>query len=231
MLEEQRYLTDKFSGIETSLSARLVPYGYTTLAEYFKEKQDYEFSNINFNIIEEPMPNGVSEIFKMINTNQPGILLVDWEDTYVVCGNQGLEEFNQDYCNEHGITFFPLYSNGGTIVGSIGDFSLGICCPVSVVHNSDYILNHVKDILQNHTPAVISVAGNDILVDDKKICGSANYRKDDVFMVIMHFSFKDWSELISNICTTTKKSKAVDYVNFMTRDEFKMEVLRWLQKS
>ena len=231
MAEEKAYVADRMNGIETALIDRLAPYGYDNLAEYFNEKREYEFSQVKFNFVEEPMPNGVSEIFKMINTNEPGVLFVDWEDTYVVCGNRGLEEFNQEYCEEHDITFFPLYTNGGTIVGSCGDFSLGICCPKGIVHDAHYILNNISSILQKYTSAIISVDGNDIVADGKKICGSANYTQKNMLMVIMHFSFSDWTDLISNICLTTKQSKPVGYVDFMEREQFKTEVLRWIQKS
>lgn len=231
MAEEQLYLEDRMKNIDTSLIDRLAPYGYDTLKEYFTDKREHKFSRIEFNFVEEPMPNGVSEIFKMINTNKPGILFVDWEDTYVVCGSQGLEEFNREYCDAHNITFFPLYTNGGTIVGSVGDFSFGICCPKNVVRSSQYILDNVVAILQKYTVAKIEVNGNDIVADGNKICGSATYARGDVMMTIMHFSFNDWSDLISNICLTTKQSKPVGHVDFMTRDQFKKEVLKWLQKS
>jgi hypothetical protein len=229
--EEKAYVADRMQGIETSLIARLEQHGYTSLDSYFIDKTDYLFSQIEFSVVEKPMPEGVGEIFNMLNTNKAGVLLVDWEDTYVVCANQGIEEFNRQYCDEHNITFFPLYTGGGTIVGSVGDFSFGVCVPKTVVNASNYILNKVRDILQKHTDKPVTVNGNDICVDGKKISGTANYTKDDVFMVILHFSFGDHSELISNICTTTKDSKPVAYVNFMVRDELKREVLAWLLKQ
>ena len=231
MLEEQAYIKDKFNHIDTNLLERLSAYGYSTLQEYFDEKQDYEFSQIKFNFVEEPMPNGVAEIFKMINTNEPGVLFVDWEDTYVVCGNTGIEEFNKQYCDEHNITFFPLHTNGGTIVGSVGDFSFGVCCPKNMSYDSRYVLNNVASILQRHSDAIISVEGNDITKDGKKICGSATYEGKDVFMVIMHFSFADWSELIADICTKSKAGKKVAFVDFVSREQFKDEVRIWLLKS
>lgn len=230
MAEEQAYVRDRMAGINTSLPDRLAPFGYSDLTAYFKDKTEYLFSQVEFCVVEEPMPGGVAEIFNMLNANKAGVLLVDWEDTYVVCADRGIEEFNRQYCEEHGITFFPLYTGGGTIVGSVGDFSFGVCVPKNVVNSSSYILNKVRDILQKYTDKPITVNGNDICVDGKKISGTANYTKGDVFMVILHFSFGDHSELISNICTTAKESKPVMYVDFMTRSELKQEVLVWLCK-
>lgn len=230
MAKEDEYLAYRMRGEEPfHLSDAIAECGFETLEEYFKAKHDYEFSSVEFDFVEEPMPNGVAEIFKMINTNRAGVLFVDWEETYVVCADTGLEEFNKQYCEEHNITFFPLHVGGGTIVGSTGDFSFGVCCPTAVNSDPHFILKRVAEILQRHTSKTVSVKGNDITVGGNKVCGSASYEKSDVLMVIMHFSFEDWSELISNICQPKKTGKPVGYVDFVTRDVFKREVAEWLR--
>lgn len=203
--------------------------GFESIDEYFMAKKAYFFSRLDFELVEETMPNGVAEIFKMIQMNHAGVLFVDWNETYVVCANRGLEEFNRQYCEKNNITFFPLHTPGGTIVGSTGDFSFGVCVPDNINVDTPFILNGVKDILQKHTEKEVSINGNDILVDEKKICGSANYKGEGVLMVIMHFSFSDWSELITNICTTSKIGKEVSHIDFMTKAEFKQEVSKWLR--
>lgn len=228
--KEKEYISYRMKGEEPfHLVDAVKECGFETLDEYFTEKPSFEFNNLDFRYIEKPMPDGVFEIFNMIKHNQPGVLFVDWEDTYVVCANKGLEEFNREYCEENNIEFFPLYTEGGTIVGSKGDFSFGICCPNTVVNEPSFILNRVRDILQKHTTGEVTVKGNDILVNGNKISGTANYAKGDVFMVILHFSFGDWSDLISKICTTSKVGKPVSYVDFISRAEFKQEVAEWLR--
>lgn len=227
---EKEYLEHRANGVEPfHLIDAVKECGFEGLKEYFEVKREYEFNTLEFAFVEQPMPGGVAEIFNMIQANKPGVLFVDWEDTYVVCANQGLEEFNKQYCEENDITFFPLRTGGGTIVGSTGDFSFGVCCPKTVVSDYVFILDHVRDILQRHTAYEVTVDGNDICVNGNKICGSASYTAGDVFMVIMHFSFYDWSELITNICAASKVGKPVTYVDFMTRTEFKQEVARWLR--
>lgn len=227
---EQTYLKYRMKGEEPfHLIDAVKEHGFESLGQYFKEKKAHQFDKLEFAFIEQPMPGGVAEIFKMIATNKSGVLFVDWEETFVVCGIRGLEEYNKQYCEENGITAFPLYTGGGTIVGSKGDFSFGICCPANMGIDAEFILNGVTNILQKHTAKVVSVNGNDILVNGCKICGSASYQNDHVFMHIMHFSFDDWSDLISQICTTSKVSKPVSYVDFMSRAEFKQEVAEWLR--
>lgn len=212
-----------------NLVDKIREYGFETLEEYFDKKRFYQFNNLKFQYVEEPMPNGVSEIFKMIEANQAGTLFVDWNETYVVSGTNGMETLNKEYCEENNITIFPLHTAGGTIVGNEGDFSFGVCYPNNMGIDFNFILNGAKDILQRYTDKNVEVKGNDIVVDDKKICGTATYNGKNVFMTILHFSFSDKSELISEICITNKTNKPVAYIDFITRDTFKEEVSTWLQ--
>lgn len=201
--------------------------GFDSLEEYHEAKKDYNFSQIKFPQVIQPMPEGVSEIFKMIQTNKAGTLFVDWNETYVVAGNKGMESLNKEYCEENNITIFPLHTGGGTIVGSTGDFSLGICVPKDTGIDSPYLLRKVGDILQRHTECIVTIEGNDICFDGKKISGTASYPVNDIIMTIMHFSFTDWSDLISHICN--KNGKTVAFVDCVTREQFKQEVSEWLE--
>lgn len=227
---EQFYIECRMKGeYPFHLVDKIKECGFNSLVEFQEAKRDYLFSQIDFPQVIQPMPEGVSEIFKMIQTNKAGTLFVDWNETYVVAGNQGMETLNKKYCEENNITIFPLYTNGGTIVGSTGDFSLGICIPNNIDIDPLYLLNKVKNILQKYTDYEVTVEGNDICLDGKKISGTASYPSGDIIMTIMHFSFTNWSDLISSICRPNKVGKEVAFVDFMTREQFKQEVLEWLR--
>lgn len=226
---EEQYVQYRLNKEEPfSLIDEIKKCGFNNFEDYFQAKNAYLLSHLNFNFIEQPMPNGVSEIFKMIENNRAGILFVDWENTFVVSGNDGLETFNEEFCKKNNIQVFPLYTNGGAIVGTQGDFSLGICIPSNLSINDNFILNKIKDIIQKYTLKTVSVNKNDILIDGNKICGSATYQGKDVIMVIMHFSFSDRIDLISKICITNKINKPIGFIDFITRQEFKQEILTWL---
>lgn len=226
---EEAYVQHRLNNEEPfALVDEIKKCGFNSLSDYFNEKTIYLLSSLDFNLVIQPMPEGVAEIFKMIESNRSGILLVDWEDTFVVSGSDGLETFNEEFCRENNIQFFPLHTGGGTIVGTKGDISIGICVPSSLFTNADFILNKIKDILQKSTQEKVSVDKNDILIDGNKICGSAVYRSRDIIMIIMHFSFSDKHELISKICTTNKTGKPIGFISSMTREEFKKEVSEWL---
>lgn len=226
---EEQYIQYRLNGEEPfTLIDEIKKYGFNSLEEYFQEKNLYLLSTLDFNVVEKPMPEGMSEVFKMIETNQAGILIVDYEDTIVLSGEEGLQTFNEEYCKKNNILVRPIQTGGGTIVGTKGDFSIGISIPSNLFSDTNFILYKMKDILQKYTSGTVSVNKNDILINGNKVCGSAGYRVNDIIMIVFYFSFSDKSDLISKICTTNKIGKPIGFINSMTREEFKQEVAEWL---
>lgn len=202
--------------------------GFRSLEHYFEEKRNYEFQQLEFigkNITQAQI---VPEILTVLEDGTIGVWFIDSTETCVFAGNQGMKDFNEQYCIDNNIKVYPLLSSGGAIVHQDGDFSFGISCPESLHVDARYILKFVKQILQKHTIKHVSVDGNDILVDGNKICGSTTYYKNGLFLFIAYFSFNDKSELIYDICNK-ETMKTPTYIDFMTRDELRQEVYEWLK--
>jgi lipoate-protein ligase A len=119
-------------------------------------------------------------------------------------------------------------SGGGIIVHQDGDFTYGLSCPESIRVDANYILDRTRHIIQKYTDKKVTVDNNDILVDGLKVCGSTVYNKNGLFLILVYFSFNDKTELINTICNK-KTDKAPSYIDFMTREELKQEVLSWLR--
>ena len=66
------------------------------------------------------------------------------------------------------------------------------------------------------------------MYDGKKICGFGFYETQDVVMIITPVSFSDKTDLISKICKK-KQVKIPGYIDFMSKDSLKQEVIKWLQ--
>lgn len=211
------------------LSEKLKECGFESIDEFVEEKRLYLFNNLEFHAVYDVILNGVTQVFEMIKNGKPGALLVDWDDTYILAGEAGMKTVNQTYCKENNIEIFPIHTGGGTIVGSKEDFSLGICTPENLNIDDTLLLNQIKGIIQKYTNSVVSVEGNDILIDGKKICGSAHYDTDTVNMFVMHISFSNKLELISKICNPDKIGKSVGHLDCMTKEQFKEEVAKWLR--
>ena len=214
--EEPFHLVDKIQEL-----------GYSSLEEYFSEKMVYEFGKIVFEYIEKQPAECIAEVLRMINEKVIGVLFVDTDSSFIFQG-AGCD-FNEDYCAENNIPVYPIYTKGGCIVSSAGDFSFGICLPSDCGIDRRYILENVRTILSKYSDSVI-VSGNDILIDNKKVLGSATYMQNGMFMFVAHVSFVDSSDVITNVCTKTS-GKDVGYICDVTRDAFKQEVKTWLLRQ
>ena len=226
---EKTYLDHRMKGEEPfHLADAVKEFGFNSMEEYFGEKKAYQFRHLNFKWTEVKQAEIVSEAVRILTDKLVGVWSSNSETTCIFNGFSGMKSFNESYCIENNIPVFPLLADGGTIVHQKGDYSWGIACPISLNMNAHFLLTALKDILQKHTEKEVVVDGNDILVDGKKVCGSTTYHKNGIFLFISYFSFNDKSELIDKICNK-KSKKTPGYIDFMTRDEFKREVAKWLE--
>lgn len=225
---EKEYLYNKINNKQSfNLVDAIKNCGFKSLEEYHAVKRRHEFRQLEFtvkNITQEEVVNELSTVFE---NNTVGLWLCDHPKTCVFGGFEGLKNFNEEYCIENNITVYPYLSCGGIIVHQDGDFTYGLSCPEKIKVDCEYILNGTKHILQKYTNKKVTVNGNDILVDGLKVCGSTTYVKNGLFLILVYFSFNDKTELINAICNK-KTNKNPSYIDFITRENLKLEVMKWL---
>jgi len=228
MEAEQTYLSHKLKGEQVfQLVDEIKKYGFETLEEYFDNKKTHQFRALKFAVKSITQEEVVDELKTVFEDGTIGIWLCDHPKTCVFGGVQGLKDFNEDYCIENNITIHPYLSGGGIIVHQDGDFTYGLSCPENLHVDAKYILERTKDILQKYTNKKVTVDNNDILIDGMKVCGSTTYKQNGLFLILVYFSFNDKTELINAICNK-QSGKPPNHIDFMTREELKQEVLRWL---
>ena len=117
---------------------------------------------------------------------QPTLLFGDSDKTFIYHGN---EEYNAQAVKDLQIPVYEIGYEGGTIVGAAGDLSIGIFYPDTIDLRSDYILDKIVSILQNHGIAA-EVDSNDVLVDDKKVsaCNSISKTIEDAAQSYVYFN-------------------------------------------
>lgn len=229
MAKEREYLSYRMKGEEPYHWADAVKeYGFESIKEYSEAKRDYEFSQIKFEVVETVPERYIEDLFANITKQNNVLLLCDVNETVIAHGNN--TEFNTEYCNECGYKIFPLYAGGGTIVFTNGDLAVGIMLKQNKIFGRDYLLKSVARIISKYTDKTVEVTGNDILVGGEKISGSTTYEKNDMFAVIFNLSFSDKSEIINNVCLKHSE-KHPGYIDFMTREDFKREVIEWLTEK
>ena len=225
--EEKRYVNDRLSGINTSLSARLSPYGYDDLTVYFNEKRDCMFDQWIPEVTYIDVSTLTTELEKAVREEKYGIYISVSDGLYAFHGN---DEIDCELCKSLNVCVAELYHQGGTIIGSNADLGIEIVAPISIGLDSDFILNKFHEIISKYIDDV-EIDGNDILVNGEKVMGSMRRNVGSVFVWAAQISFNDYSDIISKVCNkpAIKKPSYIDNEK-LSRNQLETEVLAWLQK-
>ena len=228
MNKEREYLSFRAKGEEPYHFVDAVKeYGFDSLKQYSEEKIKYVFSHTDFEIVNTTPDKAISEVFLAIQTKTNKIGFIDIDYTLVLSGNAA--DANVEYCAECNIPIYPYYTRGGSSVATAGDFLLGICMPkTDGVNEAAFLLEQICSIFRRYSDAVFESNGNDILMNGKKILGSARYAQNGMVVLINYLSFSDKKELIENICLK-HSTKQPGYIDFMSRDAFRKEVIEWAE--
>lgn len=105
------------------------------------------------------------------------------QDSCIIVGrNQNtLEEINQQYCEEHGVTITRRLSGGGAMYQDMGNMCFSFIVPADEVRFGDFksLVKPVVDALHDMGATGAEATGrNDIVIDGKKFSGNAMYTRD-----------------------------------------------------
>ena len=225
--KEKEYLSYRRKGEEPfHLIDAVKECGFESLSDYFKAKTEHTFNKLNFAYIEKTPAECIDYFFHMMDTKETGIVFIDSNETFVFSGES--KPYNAEYCEENNIPIYPLYTKGGAIVSTPGDFSIGLCFPEYVGVDVQFILTKLKDIFSKYMGKV-TVNGNDLLLNGDKICGSIMYHQNGMKCFACHFSFMDNAELIEEICNISGSIKTPTVISGLTVPQFKQELREWLR--
>ena len=224
--KEKEYLAYRRKGEEPfHLVDAVKECGFDSLTDYFKAKTEHTFNNLPFSFVAKKPSECIDYFFKMMYEKETGIVFIDSDETFVFSGES--KPYNAEFCEENNIPIYPLYTKGGAIVSTPGDFSIGICFPEYVGADVFFILSHLKSIFGKYMEGV-TVNGNDLLLNGNKICGSIMYHRNGMKCFACHFSFKDNTELIEKICDISGSIKVPTAISGLTVAQFKKELTEWL---
>lgn len=228
----EQYKKDLAQGkVEQSLEEQIVSLGFENLEDFFNQKRVYDMQQAICGKRYAANPQESLEIFdRLIRAHDAGLISCPIEETMVYEGEGKESYLNVEYCEENGIDIYPYESYGGHIVGVEGDYSLGLVIPSSVDITSTFILQEIKKLLMNHFSNVI-IAGNDICIDNKKVCGISVGRTYYNLYMTFFFSFNDVAELAEKICGKPATGKEVGYIDssVLSMEAWKGEFEQWLQ--
>ena len=224
--KENEYLSYRMKGEEPfHLVDVIKEYGFESLHDYYEAKKKYQFSTLNFEVIETTPANAITEVLNVISQKKTAVLFANTEHTIVWNGDGS--QLNESYCKDCDIPIYPLYTSGGTIVSTLGDLNIGICVPDNYMSGANYFLDNLACIFRKYTDKSVEVVGNDVLVDGYKVLGASTYHTNGMFMFITPVSLSEKSKLIQNICLKHSE-KIPNHIDFMDGATLKLEVEKWL---
>ncbi|MCL2093040.1 MAG: hypothetical protein FWH12_02490 [Treponema sp.] len=113
-------------------------------------------------------------VARAIKKRQTKLIVYEPQGPEVFCGMQG-DYVNREYCEKNGIAITPFPTQGGALVCDKGDLLLVFIHPA---RSGEFkFLDHVKSLILQSLPSSIPIEeitmpGNDILVQGKKLSGS-----------------------------------------------------------
>ena len=117
------------------------------------------------------------------NVMTPPFMLFYIEKPCIIVGrNQNtMEEINEDYCQQHGITITRRLSGGGAMYQDLGNLCFSFIVPADRQRFGDFktLVQPIVDALHEMGATGAEVTGrNDIVIDEKKFSGNAMYTRN-----------------------------------------------------
>lgn len=212
---------------EISFNEQIINLGFENLEDFFEQKKVFEMQQFLKGkvFITNPIDG-----LQLIQNKNFGIISVDDDYTFVYKGNNK-KEINIEYCQQNNISIYNYGTFGGAVVVSPGDYNIGVVIPTQLDLGSNFFLNNIALILNKYFENV-KVDNNDILINDKKVLGSAGFGNEEFFFFVAQISFSDKFELIQRICGDIEEGgKQPGYIdpNILSAEQLKEELLSWLQ--
>ena len=220
---EERYITSRAAGEESRpLADILREHGFDSLEAYHAAKQEWLFAQCAFTEMNTTSDVAFQVIGQILRNEKPVLLFEDHATPFIYRGDKDLDV---EKAEAAGITVYDGGYAGGTIVGGVGDLSIGIFFPLFIELRADYFLRKLADIFQAHGVSAV-VDHNDILVDGAKVIGSAHLATENYYGFVAYVSFSDKAELVREICGDAVKKPG--YLIGITPPELEEALSAWL---
>lgn len=226
--EENRYYKDKDTLHSNTLN--ILDYigkaGYDNYEDYYSDLQEYLLKTQDYEIV-EPVDIAEDVYMENINKQKPAFFyLINSSNNYAFVP---LNFENDEIFDEYGIipAHMTYLTNNGVIITSDGDLRIVLITP-EIDIPLGYFLSKLENFLSLYFDDV-RVDNNDILIDNKKVCGSGFIRMNSMNIYMFQITFVDRSDLIKKICTNSVKEPGHINSDVLSQYKLKDEFLSWLR--
>jgi len=226
------YLDERIRGIENIDFLSVLNENGTTLEEFNQLEGEYFLKHFNPDLVD----------LGRMNTNDAQVYdlgEVAKNHTFISYGsplNKQIwyateDSYNHEYCEKNDIMATYLPYAGGVICMTPDDLEVFISIKEPPTTLCDIILAKLVAWVQKGTSLPVTLTGNDILVDGKKVFGMARFGMASMTVLVFHISFNIDIEMIQNICLKPMvkiPSSITDYGSY-TKEDFISEMISWLR--
>ena len=148
------------------------------------------------------------EEFVARHTDEPDAFFMWQVEPSVIFGrNQVLEnEVNVAYCREHGISLYRRKSGGGCVYADMDNLMLSFVTSEENVNFAfNRFVNMVLLVLRKQGIAATGTSHNDIMIGDRKVCGTACYHLEGRCIVHSTMLFDTNMDHMLNAITPSKE--------------------------
>ena len=225
-IEIERVLKAKGTYNVRTIAPFVKDLGFDSVQQYLDERREYFFNKWNPEVYYINISEFADATEEAIKNDQYGIYIPVGKGLHAYHGSDSID---YDLCKELGVKVIELNYLGGTIIGSEKDLSILIIFPKHIGINSEIVINKIKDTISKYVPDV-TVSGNDILMDGKKISGSMIRKFDNSLVWAAQVSFANYYKYIKRICNkpAIKKPSYIDS-KLLTRDQLEADILDWFK--
>ncbi len=227
-LQDNAVAKDKF-GYHNKLKA----FGFEDTVSYEWAKDKYYLKNSNIPFENIDITELKQKRKEAVEQNREVLHIITGSGVFVYGGftkdedGEKIEHYNRDFCEKENLFIFE-YQGTSSIVATEYDLAISLISKRYSLY--PYLLEKLKETF-NKLGLECSVVGNDILVDGKKIVGSASWMEGKMMLYNFQISFLIDQEKIDKVCKKEVKKipVGISEVSNISRDNLLEEIKRWLQ--
>jgi hypothetical protein len=194
--------------------------------EYYLKNSNIPFENIDITELKQKRKEAVEQQREVLH-------IITGSGTFVYGGvtkdgdGNRVENYNSDYCKKENLFIFE-YPGLSSIVATEYDLAISLVCKRYSLYK--LLLKKLRDTF-GKLGLESEIVGNDILVDGKKIVGSASWMEGKMMLYNFQISFVIDQDKISKVCSKEVKKipVGISEVSNIDRDNLLEEIKKWLQ--
>lgn len=227
---EKEYLKEKLKGTQPNIHNYLDQWGYSDLEEFHNDKVEYQLKNLDWTVIKQYPIYNKSVLEDYANRQKPLFTyMIESEEKHAYVRHNCNEEY-RNMLKENGfrVIDFGYNASNGLILSYSGDFRFVVMFKNNIDLNVGYMLNKINGyFLEVGLNSLVS--NNDILIDDKKVCGGASFEAGGMKGIVYQVTFTDHLDEINEICGERNKVPGFIPQDVLTAYQLKDKFLEWLQ--